>query len=395
MSLTVLLDLDDTLLINPTESFVAAYLQALSLWLAEYAPPEAISQALLSGTRRMTRNAQPGCTLREVFDSEFYPALGVSREAMQAEIDRFYEQGFPALLKIAHPAPGAVATVDRLFAMGAHLAIATNPLFPLTAIRQRLEWAGLDPQRYPFEIIPSYETFHFAKPDPAFLAELLGRMGWPEGGIVMVGDSLKHDAPAARGLGVPFYHVRAEGEPDDESPGGRLPDLPDWLAGCAEDDLQVNYEGIPAILAGLRATPAVLAHWFAVTPQADQARRPADDSWSLSEAMCHLRDVEGEVYLPRLAMTLGKENPFLQVVDTDQWAEQRGYRQQDGLPALERFCEQRMESLRLLQPLSAEDWQRPARHPILGNTTVREMAEFSARHDRLHLHDLYSAGIIH
>ena len=71
--------------------------------------------------------------------------------------------------------------------------IATNPLFPRTAIYQRLEWAGLPPDKYPFSLIPSYETFHFAKPNPTYFAEFLTISGWPDGPMIMVGNDLEHD----------------------------------------------------------------------------------------------------------------------------------------------------------------------------------------------------------
>ncbi len=394
MSLTALLDLDDTLLVNPMDSFLPAYLQSLSGWLKEYAPPEKIIQSLLTGTRRMVKNAQPGCALRDVFDAEFFPSLGVSRERMQADIDRFYVQAFPQIKEFVHPMPGAVETVERLLAMGARLAIATNPLFPLSAIRQRLEWAGLDPARYPFAVIPSYETFHFAKPNPAFLAELLGRMGWPEGPVVMVGDRLEHDAAPARGLGIPFYHVNPAGPPEDGSPGGPLDALPAWLESCPEESLLPDYEGIAAIRATLASTPAVLAHWLTITPPERWRIPSADGGWPLGEALCHWRDVEAEVYLPRLEKTLQQKNPFLPGIDTGAWGKQRGYHDQDARLALDDFLAVRMKALSRLDALTPEDWERPARHAIFGNTTLREMADFNARHDRLHLHELFNAGII-
>ncbi|MFB2351719.1 HAD family hydrolase, partial [Priestia megaterium] len=65
--------------------------------------------------------------------------------------------------------PEAVDFVDWAFAQGYTIAIATNPLFPRTAIEQRLAWAKLPVDKYPFKIVSSYEGFHFAKPNPAFL----------------------------------------------------------------------------------------------------------------------------------------------------------------------------------------------------------------------------------
>ena len=55
--------------------------------------------------------------------------------------------------------------------------VATNPIFPRKAILHRLSWAGLAPEQVPFALITDYERFHFAKPNPAFFAEILAQLG--------------------------------------------------------------------------------------------------------------------------------------------------------------------------------------------------------------------------
>ena len=55
MSLTILLDLDDTLLGNSMDTFLPAYMQALGEYLAPYAPPEKMIPALLDGRARKER----------------------------------------------------------------------------------------------------------------------------------------------------------------------------------------------------------------------------------------------------------------------------------------------------------------------------------------------------
>ncbi len=51
MTLTLLLDLDDTLLNTNLDSFIPAYFQALAKELAPQIAPELMFRALISGTR--------------------------------------------------------------------------------------------------------------------------------------------------------------------------------------------------------------------------------------------------------------------------------------------------------------------------------------------------------
>jgi FMN phosphatase YigB (HAD superfamily) len=188
MTITLLLDLDDTLLKNDIRRFMPVYLKGLGSQLARHVLPEKTIRELLAATEAMIRNDRPDLTLEEKFDERFYPALGLPKADLQPDIDNFYANIYPTIRSVTSPYPQAARLIDYAIRKGHRLAIATNPLFPLTAITQRLTWAGFPPQDFPFVIVPSYETFHFAKPDPAFFSELLGQIGWPNEPVIMVGN---------------------------------------------------------------------------------------------------------------------------------------------------------------------------------------------------------------
>ena len=75
--LTLLLDLDDTLLGTNLSTFIPAYFQALTNHLDAYVPGDRLLPALIGGMSRMAENDDPRQTLEEVFDSYFYPKVGV------------------------------------------------------------------------------------------------------------------------------------------------------------------------------------------------------------------------------------------------------------------------------------------------------------------------------
>ncbi|HSF80962.1 MAG TPA: DinB family protein [Anaerolineales bacterium] len=393
MSYTLLLDLDDTLLDNPVTDFLPAYLQAISSHLAPFVDPKLVVSSLLSGTKRMLANQQPDCTLEEVFNEYFYTALGASRQALNKPIEQFYAEVFPSLKSITDPSPQAVQVVDTAMKRGFRVVIATNPLFPRTAIVQRLTWAGLSPENYPFALIPSMETIHFAKPNPAYLAELLARLGWPEGPVIMVGDDLHNDIAPALELGLPVFWIsNGTASPSLEHPlptaSGALGDLLPWLDTMPADSLQPKFNKPSAQLAILRATPAALDHICRGLDPGDWGQRPAPDDWCPTEIVCHLHDVDFEVNLHRVNLVLHQPNPFLPGQDTDPWAEQRKYIERDGRSALLRFFSVRSQLLNLLEPLSPQDWQRPARHAIFGPTTLQEIVTIITAHDRIHLRQI-------
>ncbi|HML24865.1 MAG TPA: DinB family protein, partial [Aggregatilinea sp.] len=60
----------------------------------------------------------------------------------------------------------------------------------------------------------------------------------------------------------------------------------------------------------------------------------------------------------------------------------------NGWPVALAFAAERQITLDFLAALPADAWDRPARHSIFGPTTLLEMANFTAQHDRLHLTQL-------
>ena len=396
MTLTLLFDLDDTLLSNDIGTFLPVYLQGLGRHLAPYAPPEKLIPALLAATQRMVQNNRPDRSLREVFENDFYPSLGLQAEDLHEAIESFYADFFPTLLDLTQIRPDAIKLVQAAFDRGYSLVVATSPLFPRSAILQRLDWAGLSALDYPYKLITSYETSHFAKPNLAYYAEVLAQLGWPEEPVVMIGDSLYDDIHPARCLGLPAFWINdGSSRPADglyaPSGHGALPDLLPWLDSTHLEALQPDLSHPNAMLAILRATPAALASLLQGLSASTWDENPQSGEWSLTEILCHLRDVDSEVNLPRLIQVILEHNPFLPGMDTDPWAEERLYFCQNGLEALESFTNHRMQILDLLENLKERDWKRPARHAIFGPTDLKELVSIIAGHDRIHLQQAHAA----
>jgi FMN phosphatase YigB (HAD superfamily) len=393
---TILIDLDDTLLDNDIRIFLPAYLQALSGELASLAEPQKVVSTLLAATKAMVENRRPDCTLKDVFDVSFYPVLKLDPALVQSYLDRFYANNYPALQGLTRPRPQSIRLVEDAMQRGYRVVIATNPLFPRTAILQRLAWAGLPYDKYPFDLVTSYETFHFSKPHAAYYAEIMARLGWPDGPVVMLGNDLHNDISPARQLGLAAFQITGANQSTQDSlspyaeahnptAAGRLEDFLPWQDSLSVGSLQPDYTSPYAMQATLLSTPAALDSLSRNLVFADWCIRPTQDEWSPTEILCHLRDVEREVNLPRLQMVLKEKNPFLPGMDTDPWAEERRYITQSGPHALHKFTAARLELLDLLRAASPEDWQRPARHAIFGPTHLAEIVSIIAGHDRLHI----------
>ncbi|HEY42885.1 MAG TPA: HAD family hydrolase [Anaerolineae bacterium] len=385
---TLLIDLDNTLLGNDMETFLPTYLQKLGAHLADRIPPDQMIPELLNGTRKMMENFDPVVSLEQVFAQYFYPALGMAEETLKPQIDDFYDTVFPSLKANTTRYPESERLMKRLFDAGYEIVIATSPLFPRTAILQRLDWAGVPVERFDYSLITSYEHFHFSKPHLEYYAEILGRLGKPPHETAMIGNDPENDLAPANALGMTVFHAHASSP--DEYPGGSLEDAIPWLHEASNQTKPQTANQSQILLARHRGNLAALVSMTKDLDDHAWGHRMVENEWAPVEIVCHLRDVESEVNLPRLRKILSDPDPHLSSFDTDVWAEERDYLCQSGPNALSAYIDSRKETIAILEKIDSKDWSRPARHSLFGPTTLIEVMNIAAEHDLLHLVQLRS-----
>ena len=393
MSLTLLFDLDDTLLDTNLEAFVPAYFQALASHLADRISADNLVGALVQGLSLMNESIDPARTLQEVFESDFYTKLGISKEELTDVIEEFYDDIFPTLRAHTRQRPEAVPLVEWALSCGFRVAIATDPLFPRKATYHRVRWAGLDPAQ--LELVSTFEQFHFSKTHPAYFAEVLGLLGWPDGPVLVVGNDVQRDLMPAQRLGLKTYLVDGDSAsrlgPFDIAQGefvvgrGKLTDFRPWLESINLSTLEPSFESRASILGIMTSTPAILRSLSSSLTTEEWRHEPTRDDWAVNEIICHLRDTEIEIHQLQLDLMLAQASAFIPRPDTSVWANEREYLNVDGPTALADFTSTRLLNLNKLNNLDSEIWSRKARHAIFGPTNFLEVISFMADHDRMHI----------
>ncbi|MDQ7794964.1 MAG: HAD family hydrolase [bacterium] len=221
MPRAVLFDLDGTLLDIDLDTFLPAYLQAVACRVEAYLPPERFVRELMRSTGAMVADRDPSRTNQMVFREDFFPRLGLAEEELRPIFEDFYRRDFPRLHAYARPVPAARTVVQAIQRAGFRTAVATNPVFPLVAVRERLRWAGL--ADLPFDLITSYEIMHFCKPHPEYYAEVACLLGCRPEECMMAGDDPAMDLAGARAAGMRVFHVTNSAGGTGER--GKLEDL--------------------------------------------------------------------------------------------------------------------------------------------------------------------------
>ncbi len=394
MPLTLLLDLDDTLLINPMKPFMEGYLSLLSQHLENYVSADLMINRLIKATDKMVDKVHTYQTLEMVFDADFYPPLGLQAQELRSTIYHFYTDIFPALKEITTPRPEAIKAVKHAFSFGYRVVIATNPLFPAIATSQRLEWAGLPASEYPFDLVTSYESMHFAKPNSAYFAEILAQLGWPpEQPVCMAGNYYKHDILPLQCLGIPGYLIENGHDSEQNTSiegisAGPLENLIPWMDSIASQVSPPAYNQPDAILSILRSTPGALATLTRRLKQSDWDFAKNKESRNSSEIVSQLNTYErlnSEVFSNLWQERHGEDQEEqIYLLCQDEIQNSAEYPNQTLID----FYYRRSILINNLDDLPRELWNEIIDHPLFGRKTIFDCLNQLAANDRHLLHQI-------
>ena len=119
-----------------------------------------------------------------------------------------------------------------------------------------------------------------------------------------------------------------------------------------------------------------------------RAVRPSAGGFSLTEQICHLRDLEQQGYLVRIRAMLRQDRPQLAEFDGAKVARESNYLAQNPEAAWIAFDTARGESLSLLAPLTEAELNRSGRFGTFGMITIRQLIDMMIEHDASHTQEL-------
>ncbi|SFR10550.1 YbaK/EbsC family protein [Desulfoscipio geothermicus] len=247
----VLFDLDGTLLQMDTEDFMNEYLKELSQTVASVVEPGRFVRALLASTNAMLVNRDPALTNAEVFWADFRTRLGDCITDLEPLIEDFYAHKFINLSRVARPCPQARRAVQAALDRGLRIVLATNAIFPRSAIRDRMAWAGV--ADLPWELVTGYEEMHFCKPHPEYYREIAELLELKPEDCLMVGNDVQKDlaasTPGMRTYLVTDYLINPTRVDYQKLADGygTLAELAGWLAGAGREKIEQEKQAVERV----------------------------------------------------------------------------------------------------------------------------------------------------
>jgi len=191
----ILLDLDNTLVLYDELVFFEVYFKNITAFFKDLFPPDAFQD-------RVTRAALSLChqtghrTNRDWFMERFLDGHTGDADTIWHRFEDYYATEFRNIEVSAAAPEGLHTTLKRLEEMGLKLVLASNPIFPRTALDSRLAWVGIDPGLFSF--ITDMESMSFVKPQEAYYLQIAEKIGEAPSNCLMVGNDRVNDLVAGR-----------------------------------------------------------------------------------------------------------------------------------------------------------------------------------------------------
>ena len=201
----VIFDLDGTLLPMDEEEFTKGYFNLLCKKLVPlgYNKDELV-QTVWAGTKAMVKNDGQK-TNEQIFWDCFKNTYGDEKIKDKKVFDDFYVSDFKNTICFCKQNPWAKKIVQYAKNLGLKTILASNPLFPISGMTTRMEFVGL--KQEDFDYTSSYETSHYAKPNPKFYQEILDNLNLKSNEVIYFCNSEKEDVVPAQICKIKTYLI--------------------------------------------------------------------------------------------------------------------------------------------------------------------------------------------
>ena len=203
MKKLIMTDLDCTLLPMDQDAYIQIYVNSIAKLFYEHGfDGKKIAKATMQSAYDMGKN-DGSRTNKEVFEEAFKAMVG---ENAQQAIDLFpkvYEEPYDAIKEVTKVNEYAHEIAKLMREKAEFVVVATQPMFPLEAVKKRLSWTNLSHDM--FDDITVYDNCTFSKPSTGYYKEIMDKFGADPSNTVMFGNDVNEDILPCKELGVETF----------------------------------------------------------------------------------------------------------------------------------------------------------------------------------------------
>ncbi len=199
-----LFDLDGTLLLSDEEIFYNRYFELVGQEFKDMVNSKELIDAIQEIIENMIFDGEDENNYQR-FMGKISQKFGKKALEFEKRFDTFYSNNFKLLKPLTKPND---RLINHMRALHGVKVLATNPIFPEIAIKERMKWAALDDND--FALVTFMENSHYLKPNPKYFLEICEKIKVDPQNCTMMGNDPKLDG-ACEKVGIKFVLVGEDG----------------------------------------------------------------------------------------------------------------------------------------------------------------------------------------
>lgn len=223
---TLLFDLDGTLVTLQRRGLELRFMLRAFRRFSPAIPPWKFRRAFWQAANRLQVH-ETDMTNYQVFLETLGAHSRVDQAALDGLVREFLTHDFGHLSDRFAPIAGARETLELARRLDYRVVLATNPVWPLDAVRVRLRAGGL--ADFSFDFISHSEVMTCCKPNPRYYRELLDRLRVCGEECLMIGNDPRKDLPA-KDANIGTFLIGTHRPDPRMDASGTLADLRAWIS---------------------------------------------------------------------------------------------------------------------------------------------------------------------
>ena len=205
MKKLIMTDLDCTLLLMDQDLYIQRYINEIAKLFFDYGfDGKAVAKATMQASFMMAKN-DGSRTNQEAFEEAFLTLVGQRAKEAIDIFPQVYGDRYDVIKEVTAINPFAKDIVELMRKNAEYVVVATQPMFPLEAVKKRLSWTNLTDSM--FDYITTYDNSTFCKPNPLYYKEIMDKYGATKENTVMIGNDVNEDILPCKELGVDTFLV--------------------------------------------------------------------------------------------------------------------------------------------------------------------------------------------
>lgn len=201
----IMTDLDCTLLPMDQDAYINRYVNEIAKLFFEHGyDGKAIAKATMQASYAMAKN-DGSRTNAQVFEQAFASLVGDDAQTIIDIFPQVYGDRYNVIKEIVTENKYANEIVGQMRAHAEHIVVATQPMFPIEAVRKRLGFIGLSTDM--FDYVTVYDNSTFCKPHIGYYQEIMDRFSATPSETVMIGNDITEDILPCEKLGIRTFLV--------------------------------------------------------------------------------------------------------------------------------------------------------------------------------------------